>query len=197
MEKETVLEIEFMPVWDKWAWRITKWTLEVDEVFPFLNNVFRKYGLNFYFHLHILEEPISQDELISDYVKKSMEKGIKIINEKYGKSKRGRAGYKERYFYINFVGEIRENLDENNAMDRQAYAFGNYFRTEEQAEKALEKVKKALQEVEETIDLVEDYGYSEQEAKEIIKNEDKIEAIFEEWVWENLDSSWKVLGEEE
>ncbi|KYM38491.1 hypothetical protein A2U10_07090 [Fusobacterium necrophorum subsp. funduliforme] len=52
-------------------------------------------------------------------------------------------------------------------------------------------------EVEETIDLVEDYGYSEQEAKEIIKNEDKIEAIFEERVWENLDSSWKVLGEEE
>ena len=52
-------------------------------------------------------------------------------------------------------------------------------------------------EVEETIDLVEDYGYSEQEAKEIIKNEDKIEAIFEEWVWEILDSSWIVLGEEE
>ena len=52
-------------------------------------------------------------------------------------------------------------------------------------------------EVEETIDLVEDYGYSEQEAKEIIKNEDKIEAIFEEWVWETLDSGWKVLVVEE
>ena len=52
-------------------------------------------------------------------------------------------------------------------------------------------------EVEETIDLVEDYGYSEQEAKEIIKNEDKIEAIFEEWVWENLYSSWKKLEEED
>lgn len=24
MEKEKVLEIEFIPVWDKWAWRITK-----------------------------------------------------------------------------------------------------------------------------------------------------------------------------
>lgn len=24
MEKETVLEIEFKQVWDKWAWRITK-----------------------------------------------------------------------------------------------------------------------------------------------------------------------------
>lgn len=24
MEKENVLEIEFQPVWDKWAWRVTK-----------------------------------------------------------------------------------------------------------------------------------------------------------------------------
>lgn len=40
-------------------------------------------------------------------------------------------------------------------------------------------------------------GYSEEEAKEIIKNEDKIEAIFEEWVWETLDSGWKVLVVEE
>ncbi len=51
--------------------------------------------------------------------------------------------------------------------------------------------------IEEIIDLVEDYGYSEEEAKEIIKNEDKIEAIFEEWVWETLDSGWKVLVVEE
>lgn len=51
--------------------------------------------------------------------------------------------------------------------------------------------------IEEIIDLVEGYGYSEEEAKEIIKNEDKIEAIFEEWVWETLDSGWKVLVVEE
>ena len=31
MEKETVLEIEFQPVFDKWAWRITK---QDEEVFP-------------------------------------------------------------------------------------------------------------------------------------------------------------------
>ena len=24
MEKENILEIEFMPVWDRWAWKITK-----------------------------------------------------------------------------------------------------------------------------------------------------------------------------
>mgnify|MGYP000846543020 CR=1 FL=1 len=29
MEKEKVLEIEFMPVWDKWAWRIIKQNEEV------------------------------------------------------------------------------------------------------------------------------------------------------------------------
>lgn len=29
MEKKTVLEIAFMPVWDKWAWRITKQNEEV------------------------------------------------------------------------------------------------------------------------------------------------------------------------
>ncbi|EFS20671.1 hypothetical protein FSBG_00168 [Fusobacterium gonidiaformans 3-1-5R] len=51
--------------------------------------------------------------------------------------------------------------------------------------------------IEETIDLLKDYGYSEEEAKEIIKNEDKIEAIFEEWVWETLDSGWEVLEVEE
>ena len=29
MEKETVLEIEFQPVFDKWAWRITKQNDEI------------------------------------------------------------------------------------------------------------------------------------------------------------------------
>lgn len=31
MEKETVLEIEFMPVWDKWAWKITKQNEEAEK----------------------------------------------------------------------------------------------------------------------------------------------------------------------
>lgn len=29
MEKENVLEIEFQPVWDKWAWKITKQNEEI------------------------------------------------------------------------------------------------------------------------------------------------------------------------
>lgn len=147
MEKETVLEIEFIPVWDKWAWKVKKWTLEVDEIFPRLNNVFRKYGLNFYFHLHMLEEPIGQDELISDYVKKNMEKGMKIVNEKYGKPKRWRAEYGGEYFFVTSHGKVRAAIDYKYDYDTNRYNFGNYFKTKEQAKKALGRMKEVLKEV--------------------------------------------------
>lgn len=51
-------------------------------------------------------------------------------------------------------------------------------------------------EVEEIIDLVEDYGYSEKEAKEILENEDRLQEMFNEWIFENIDTGWKRLGEE-
>ncbi|KYM39602.1 hypothetical protein A2U03_06735 [Fusobacterium necrophorum subsp. funduliforme] len=51
-------------------------------------------------------------------------------------------------------------------------------------------------EVEEIIDLVEDYGYSEKEAKEILENEVRLQEMFNEWVFENIDAGWKRLGEE-
>ena len=51
-------------------------------------------------------------------------------------------------------------------------------------------------EVEEIIDLVEDYRYSEEEAKEIFENEDKMQEIFNEWLFENIDAGWKKLEEE-
>lgn len=51
-------------------------------------------------------------------------------------------------------------------------------------------------EVEEIIDLVEDYGYSEKEAKEILENEDSLQEMFNEWLFENIDTGWKRLGEE-
>lgn len=51
--------------------------------------------------------------------------------------------------------------------------------------------------IEETIDLVKDYGYSEEEAKEIFENEDKMQEIFNEWLFENIDAGWKKLEEED
>lgn len=37
MEKETILEIEFQPVFDKWAWKITKQNEEILERKEFLD----------------------------------------------------------------------------------------------------------------------------------------------------------------
>ena len=49
---------------------------------------------------------------------------------------------------------------------------------------------------EEIVDLIEDYGYSEKEAQEIIKDEEKIQELFEEWLWERINTGWKVLEDE-
>lgn len=49
---------------------------------------------------------------------------------------------------------------------------------------------------EEIVDLIENYGYSEKEAQEIIKDEEKIQELFEEWLWERINTGWKVLEDE-
>ena len=41
----------------------------------------------------------------------------------------------------------------------------------------------------EVVDLIDDYGYSEEEAKEIIENEDKMFKLLEEWVWETIETN--------
>ena len=45
----------------------------------------------------------------------------------------------------------------------------------------------------EVIDLVNDYGYSEEEAKEIIEDENKLDDLFKEWLWETIETGYKVL----
>ncbi|AYV94726.1 DUF7167 family protein [Fusobacterium necrophorum] len=51
-------------------------------------------------------------------------------------------------------------------------------------------------EVEEDVDLIEDYGFSEEKAKKIFEDEDKLQEIFNEWLFENIDAGWKRLEEE-
>ena len=49
----------------------------------------------------------------------------------------------------------------------------------------------------EVVDLIDDYGYSEEEAKEIIENEDKMFKLLEEWVWETIETNVQHLKTEE
>lgn len=49
----------------------------------------------------------------------------------------------------------------------------------------------------EVVDLVDDWNYSEKEAENIIKNEEKMREIFEEWLWQTIETAYGHLETEE
>ena len=58
---------------------------------------------------------------------------------------RWRAKYEGLYYFINTAYfEIKGTADINHSVDDMRYNIGNYFKTEQQAEQALEKVKEIL-----------------------------------------------------
>lgn len=156
MEKETVLEIEFMPVWDKWAWRITKNELLNlrDGLQEYENKTLqlklkKGYESCFFMYNNVTDDYEETPNCILFYEneKKRLEEFVKRINEKYGKPKRWRAEEGSWYYSVNISGRILRIQDGRRMFDDDNYNFGNYFRTEEQAEKARELQKKAYQEV--------------------------------------------------
>ena len=136
MEKETVLEIEFQPVWDKWAWKVTKNKLDPGFEFEYLKNsnanIIR---LNFGF-------VVDDRYLINDSEKEKLEKSIKAINEKYGIKRRWRGKYDEIYCYID--GNLSVNWDREHfrCCDDKKYESGNYFKTNLEAEEYAVYIKK-------------------------------------------------------
>lgn len=49
----------------------------------------------------------------------------------------------------------------------------------------------------EVIDLIDDWKYTEDEAKEIIKNDVLLEKLFEDWLSNTIETSYAVLETEE
>lgn len=110
MKKENVLEIEFQPVWDKWAWKITKQNEEILK-----RNNFKDEELNVksfrypeFFSLanklFIKGSAKSRDDNISicnQEEKALIEEKVKAINEKYGIKKRWRAEKRRRIKIFN------------------------------------------------------------------------------------------------
>lgn len=47
----------------------------------------------------------------------------------------------EAYFYIISTGEVARDVSENSASDETSFSIGNYFRTAEEAEFAVERLK--------------------------------------------------------
>jgi len=152
MEKETVLEIEFQPVWDKWAWRIIKQNEEILE-----RNVFKDEELNVESFrspefltlknkLFIRGNEKRWDDNISicnQEEKTLIEEKVKAINEKYGIKKRWRAIDSGWYYYINnSYSSIIFAIDHRFEDDNNRYESGNYFFTEKEAQEYAEYMKK-------------------------------------------------------
>lgn len=151
MEKEKVLEIEFMPVWDKWAWTITKQNEEILE-----RNVFKDKELN----VESFESPefrkMESKLFIKGYAKKDddniqictteekalIEIKVKSINEKYGIKKRWRADFGGEYCFIDDNFSIKWDRDKEYFVDNRKYENGNYFETKTEAEEYAEYMKK-------------------------------------------------------
>ena len=59
--------------------------------------------------------------------------------------KRWRAKYDGKYFVVGNEGVIFEDVDERYDMDDRRYILGNYFKTKEEDQAKLEKIKQILQ----------------------------------------------------
>ena len=152
MEKETVLEIEFQPVFDKWAWRITKQNEEVLVRNVFLN---KKIGVmsdggspdfvkdtNYLFIRGFSKTEDNKINICTTEEKTLIEEKVKAINEKYGIVRRWKAEKNEIYFCINECFETTWRMDCYSNSSNKKYENGNYFKTEKEAEEYAEYLKK-------------------------------------------------------
>ena len=151
MKKESVLEIEFTPVWDKWAWRIRKQNEEVlnlgnfrdDELKVMSTSLIDPSFVTLSNYLYLKSSDLNNTvNICNNVVKRIIEDKVEAVNEKYGVEKRWRANRGGDYFYIEDHCLICEDIDCNYNEDNVRYNFGNYFETEEEAEKYLEYMKK-------------------------------------------------------
>jgi len=152
MEKETVLEIEFQPVWDKWAWRITKQNEEVLARDIFLD---KKIGVmsdggspdfakdtNYLFIRGFSKKEDNKINMCTTEEKALIEEKVKAINEKYGITKRWRAEDGNYYYHVDDEFIIQKEVEDYMILDNNRYNIGNYFRTKEEALEYAEYLKK-------------------------------------------------------
>lgn len=144
MEKENVLEIEFQPVWDKWAWRVTKNKIidgkiednEIEASIYIDRNNFANIDLD-------KEDSylITTNCLINKAMKDRLEYIVEKVNEKYGITKRWRAKSGNFYCYIDRNFQVSWNIESGYFIDDENYKNGNYLETETEAKKYAEYMK--------------------------------------------------------
>lgn len=151
MEKEKVLEIETQEVFDKIAIRIKYQNFEVlkrgefkDEEIIVESACVPDY-VNLNNKLYIQGEAESGDNRIflidKEDLKNILEK-VSKINEKYGILKRWRAKIGDCYYSISQRNLVFCSKEEEKMLDTDLYNLGNYFKTEEEAERVILELDK-------------------------------------------------------
>ena len=148
MEKEKVLEIEYQNVFDKIAVRIKKLD---DDFFAdgFYKEDVEKYNCSSEESPYNSEERVlflGDDIIISDksiycYTQEKIKKikeFVDFVNKKYGIPYRWRAAPHERFFCIYANGEVSTTQDDYGSYKESFYELGNYFKTEEEAQKVID-----------------------------------------------------------
>ena len=143
--KENVLEIEFQPVFDKWAWRIKKNKIIGGKIEDNEIETSIYIDCNNFANIDLDKEDsylITTNCLVNTAMKDRLEYIVEKVNEKYGIKKRWWADKDRRYYFIDDEFSIRCSIEENLVLDNTRYRIGNYFRTEKETEKYIEYMKK-------------------------------------------------------
>lgn len=157
MEKEKVLEIEITKINDTYSLaKVTKMNRKVIEEkkeykFRYANSSrletnselhkepnFRTYISDTIdcYDLYLNSE--NDCFTIKNNLVESLESFLQEFNKKYGIPKRWRAEKEEKYFTIFGDNKIAETTDNYFPEDKKRYELGNYFKTEEEAEKVVD-----------------------------------------------------------
>ena len=157
MERESVLEVEFIQIWDnKFVWKITKQNEKILKIGEFVDNelnVFSYDRVNYDLYYDILY--IKGDNTKVDYElgiynfctseeKKLIEEKVGLLNEKYAIKSLWRAEREKSYYYVSDELFVETDRDFRAIEDDRRYRNKNYFETEELAEEFCKKLKDVL-----------------------------------------------------
>lgn len=97
------------------------------------------FGWNIHSFRHATEE---EKQLLFDKMK---EQGLKWnAEEKRVEKVRWRASIDEKYYYINHLLDCHSDIEESHIFDEDRWKVDNYFRTGEEAEEAIKRIKEVL-----------------------------------------------------
>ena len=155
MEREDVLEIEFIKVWgNNFAWKITKQDKNIFRlgefedkdlgVFSYYGEMYDKESNELYLRGKYTEDTynIGKYNFCTLEEKKLIELKVKEINEKYSIKERWRAERGGYFYYIDFLFEVEQTVETFVEGDDAIYKSGNYFETKEEAQEYAEYMKK-------------------------------------------------------